>query len=290
MNTAQELHLAGQSIWYDNIQRSLLRNGELAGMIARGEIRGVTSNPTIFMHAITRSHDYDSSLAPLLDAGLTAEQIFFHLAIEDIQAAADLFRPLYDESRGGDGYVSLEGQPSPGAGYRRYAGAGKRAVAACGPAEPDDQNPSHPGGAAGDRRCDCRGDQHQRDADLLAAALRKSHGCVPVGPGAPCSVRPAVRIDRLRGVVLRLAGRYQRGRTPGEDPRLRIPRWRQKRSICSAKQPSPTPAWRMPTSRKCSLRTGSKSLQRRERAFNARCGRQPAPKTPPIAMWSTWRS
>jgi transaldolase len=111
VNTIQELVAAGQSVWYDNIQRSLLRNGELAGMIEREEIRGVTSNPTIFMNAITKSQDYDAGLTPLAQAGQSAEDIFWHLAIEDIQAAADMFRPLYDESNGGDGYVSLEVNP-----------------------------------------------------------------------------------------------------------------------------------------------------------------------------------
>jgi transaldolase len=111
MNTTLQLLQAGQSIWYDNIQRGLLKNGELGGMIERGEIRGVTSNPTIFMNAITKSKDYDESLLPLVNTGLSDEEIFFHLAIEDIQAAADLFLPLYQETRGGDGYVSLEVSP-----------------------------------------------------------------------------------------------------------------------------------------------------------------------------------
>ena len=111
MNTIQQLHAAGQSIWYDNIQRSLLDNGELAGMIACGEVRGVTSNPTIFMNAIIKSHDYDAGLALLAKAGKSAEEIFWQLAIEDIRAAADLFRPIYDESSAGDGYVSLEVNP-----------------------------------------------------------------------------------------------------------------------------------------------------------------------------------
>ncbi len=111
MNTILQLLEAGQSVWYDNIQRSLLKNGALAGMIARGEIRGVTSNPTIFMNAITKSQDYDASLRPLAGSGLSDEEIFFHLAVEDIQAAADLFLPLYRESEGGDGYVSLEVSP-----------------------------------------------------------------------------------------------------------------------------------------------------------------------------------
>lgn len=115
MNTAQQLHAAGQSIWYDNIQRSLLDNGApgggLGGMIERGEIRGVTSNPTIFMNAIVKSTDYDEGLLPLALLGRGAEDIFWELAIDDIQAAADLFRPLYEESGGGDGYVSLEVSP-----------------------------------------------------------------------------------------------------------------------------------------------------------------------------------
>ena len=111
MNTSQQLSNAGQSVWYDNVERRLLNNGELAGMIARGEIRGVTSNPTIFMNAVTKSNDYDAGLAPLAKAGKSGEEIFWDLAIEDIQAAADQLRPLYDESNKGDGYVSLEVNP-----------------------------------------------------------------------------------------------------------------------------------------------------------------------------------
>jgi len=111
MNTTLQLLEAGQSVWYDNIQRGLLRNGELAGMIQRGEIRGVTSNPSIFMNAITKSRDYDDSLLPLVSSRLSDEEIFFSLAIEDIQAAADLFQRLYQETGGADGYVSLEVSP-----------------------------------------------------------------------------------------------------------------------------------------------------------------------------------
>ncbi len=112
MNTAQQLAQVGQSLWYDNIQRGLLDNGEMAGMVARGEIRGVTSNPTIFMNAITKSNDYDAGLAPLAAIGQSAEAIFWQLAIEDIQAAAGLFLPLYRETDGGDGFVSIEVNPS----------------------------------------------------------------------------------------------------------------------------------------------------------------------------------
>ena len=111
MNPIQQLHALGQSIWYDNIQRKLLENGELAAMIARGEIRGVTSNPSIFHNAIAKSHDYAAALRPLAARGESKEAIYEALAIADIQAACDLFLPLYEETGGGDGYVSLEVSP-----------------------------------------------------------------------------------------------------------------------------------------------------------------------------------
>ncbi|PKN92840.1 MAG: transaldolase [Chloroflexi bacterium HGW-Chloroflexi-6] len=107
----QNLTLLGQSLWYDNIQRRLLESGELAAMIERGDIRGVTSNPTIFHNAISKTNDYDSALVPLALSGWDAESIFWQLAVEDIRAACDLFAPLYAETFGVDGYVSLEVSP-----------------------------------------------------------------------------------------------------------------------------------------------------------------------------------
>ncbi len=107
----QQLTQFGQSLWYDNIQRRLLDSGELAAMIARGDIRGVTSNPTIFHNAISKTSDYDSALVPLALSGWDAESIFWQLAVEDIRAACDLFAPLYAETYGVDGYVSLEVSP-----------------------------------------------------------------------------------------------------------------------------------------------------------------------------------
>lgn len=111
MNTSQKLHQVGQSIWYDTIQRGTLHSGEFAGLVAREEIRGVTSNPTIFMHAMTKSGDYDAALAPLARAGHSAKEIFWQLAIEDIMTGADLLLPLYRQSGGGDGFISLEVSP-----------------------------------------------------------------------------------------------------------------------------------------------------------------------------------
>ena len=111
MNPITKLTQLGQSLWYDNIQRKLLDSGELTAMIQRGDIRGVTSNPSIFNAAIAKSTDYDPALKSLAWAGWDAEKIFWQLAIEDIRSACVAFMPLYEEANGGDGYVSLEVSP-----------------------------------------------------------------------------------------------------------------------------------------------------------------------------------
>jgi transaldolase len=101
----------GQSVWYDNIERRLLASGELTRMIREDGLRGVTSNPTIFEKAIGGSRDYDEELAELIGRGLSTQAIYERLAIEDIRLATDLFRPIYDETGGQDGFVSLEVSP-----------------------------------------------------------------------------------------------------------------------------------------------------------------------------------
>ncbi len=106
-----KLNQIGQSIWYDNIERKLLNDGTLAGMIQQGEIRGITSNPSIFNKAISQSSEYDQEIQSLTEKGLSKKEIYENLAVRDIQAAADLFRSLYDETQGADGYVSLEVSP-----------------------------------------------------------------------------------------------------------------------------------------------------------------------------------
>jgi transaldolase len=104
-----------QSLWYDNIERRLLENGALAAMIANGEIRGITSNPSIFHHAIADDEGYRAyaqALKSMSWAGYNRQDIFDRLSIEDIRAAADLFGDLYETTHGGDGYVSLEVSPT----------------------------------------------------------------------------------------------------------------------------------------------------------------------------------
>jgi len=109
--TLRTTRLYGQSIWYDNIRRGLIRNGELAQLVDQG-VLGITSNPTIFEKAISGSSDYDEGFAALVQAGKSAEEIYETLAVEDIRAACDVLSPAFDATDGVDGRVSLEVLPS----------------------------------------------------------------------------------------------------------------------------------------------------------------------------------
>jgi transaldolase len=109
-NQLEQLTAAGQSIWYDNIRRSMFASGELHKLIENG-LRGMTSNPTIFEHAIDTGTDYDEQLKSLVGKESDPQKLFEALAEKDICAALDEFRPLYDKTNGGDGYVSLEVSP-----------------------------------------------------------------------------------------------------------------------------------------------------------------------------------
>lgn len=110
-NKVKQIHSFGQSIWLDFIARSIIKSGELKNLIDEDGIRGVTSNPAIFEKAITSSSDYDADIRELSEKTDDNEEIFFGLAVTDIQAATDLFKGVYEESKGEDGYVSLEVSP-----------------------------------------------------------------------------------------------------------------------------------------------------------------------------------
>jgi transaldolase len=111
MKPTRALHDLGQSLWLDNITRNLLRTGVLRHYIDELSVTGLTSNPTIFDHAIKNSDDYDDAIRSRLAQGESGERLFFELALEDLTEAADLFRPIYDRTGGVDGWVSLEVSP-----------------------------------------------------------------------------------------------------------------------------------------------------------------------------------
>ncbi len=111
MDPVQSVHSLGQSLWLDNIRRDSLDSGELTDRAAAGELRGVTSNPTIFESAILSSENYSVDLRRFAQTGWTADRIFDQLAVDDIRAAADAFLPLFEQTNGGDGFVSIEVNP-----------------------------------------------------------------------------------------------------------------------------------------------------------------------------------
>ncbi|MEY2929437.1 MAG: hypothetical protein RL033_186 [Pseudomonadota bacterium] len=100
----------GQSLWYDNLERGLLRSGAFQALVTAG-VRGCTSNPTIFEKAIRSSTEYETALRKLVSQGQGVEEIYYDLVVSDIQGAADVLRPIYDASEARDGYISVEVQP-----------------------------------------------------------------------------------------------------------------------------------------------------------------------------------
>ena len=111
MKATETLHDEGQSLWLDNITRDLLESGTLVRYIDELSVTGLTSNPTIFDHAIKNSRDYDAAIREKTAAGKAGEGLFFELALEDLTRAADLFRPIHQATNGVDGWVSLEVSP-----------------------------------------------------------------------------------------------------------------------------------------------------------------------------------
>jgi transaldolase len=111
MKATGTLHHEGQSLWLDNITRDLLQSGTLKRYVDELSVTGLTSNPTIFDHAIKNSSAYDAAIRKKGKEGKSGEDLFFELALEDLARAADLFRPIWDRTRGVDGWVSLEVSP-----------------------------------------------------------------------------------------------------------------------------------------------------------------------------------
>ena len=111
MKPTQQLHDLGQSLWLDNITRDILDNGTLKSYIDELSVTGLTSNPTIFDQAIKKSALYDPAIHDGMARGLSGETLFFDLALDDLTRAADLFRPIHNQTKGVDGWVSLEVSP-----------------------------------------------------------------------------------------------------------------------------------------------------------------------------------
>ena len=130
MNAPRQLHEAGQSLWLDNIHKRLITSGTLARYVDDFYVTGVTSNPTILEKAISASADYDAAITAALESGTTnAEDLVFAVVLEDLLAAADLLRPVFDATGGTDGYVSVEVSPDLADDAEGTIAAGRRLFA-----------------------------------------------------------------------------------------------------------------------------------------------------------------
>jgi transaldolase len=110
-NTWKEVERLGQSLWYDNLSRTFISGGKIASMIEEIGLRGITSNPSIFEKSITGSDEYDADIETAIHDGLTTSEIYERLTTDDVRSAADVMRPVFDRTKGVDGYVSIEVEP-----------------------------------------------------------------------------------------------------------------------------------------------------------------------------------
>ena len=181
-NPLNQLAQAGQAVWLDFIERKILENGEFKRLIDDDDLRGVTSNPSIFEKAIGEGDEYDDAVKAALESGGDADPatLFDVLAIADIRAACDQLRPVYDRLGGQDGYASLEVSPYLAMDTRGHHRRGQASLACGRPAEPDDQGSRHQGRNAGHPPTDRRRDQRQRHA-----AVRPGWPLSGRGRGAP---------------------------------------------------------------------------------------------------------
>ena len=208
-----ELSARGVSVWFDTLSRDLLETGELARMIEEDAVVGVTSNPTIFQKALAEGDRYDEQIRELQDVS-DPREVFFALAMDDIRAACDLLRPVWDETAGVDGFVSLEVDPTLAYDREATYEQALRFHEEVEPREPVRQDPGHPDRARGDRGLHRAGQVDQRHAHLLAAALRGGRRGVPARARAARGSRRGPGAGQLRRQLLRLPRRHRGGQAP----------------------------------------------------------------------------
>ena len=217
MKATQQLHNLGQSLWLDNITRDLLDSGTLGKYIEELSVTGLTSNPTIFDHAIKNSAAYDAAIRDGLRKGSAAEQVFFNLALEDITRAADLFRPIHERTNGTDGWVSLEVSPMVAHDTASTIAAAKDLHARAKRPNVFIKIPGTKEGLASHRRGDLRRHSRERDAAVLARPIPGVRGGVPARGRAPHRFRPESGCGFGRVCVHQPLGHRRRGEGSGDD-------------------------------------------------------------------------
>ena len=187
MKPTKIIHDLGQSLWLDNITRDLLNSGTLQRYIDEFSVTGLTSNPTIFDHAIRNSADYDDDIAQGAARAKSREDLFFDLALADLTRAADLFQPIFSRTDGVDGWVSLEVSPSLAYDTQRSLAAARNLHQRGGKPNLFIKDSRHNGGIARDRRGDFRRRSGQCHAAVFARAICRR------GRGLPARSRTAHR-------------------------------------------------------------------------------------------------
>ena len=212
MNPVKALENHGQAVWLDFLARGFVAKGDLKQLIDTDGVKGVTSNPSIFEKAIGSSDEYDGAIGNALKKGdRPVAELFEHLAIEDIQNAADVLRPVYDQLKGEDGFVSLEVSPYLAMDTKGTIAEAERLWKDVGSQEPDGQGAGDAGRPARDPASDRRGHQHQHHAAVLAEGLCAGRRGLSRGPGKIRQGRRRSLSRRQRRQLLRQPDR-QRGR------------------------------------------------------------------------------
>ena len=201
MKSTKTLHDLGQSLWLDNITRSLVNSGTLHRYIEEFSVTGLTSNPTIFDHAIRNSADYDNDISRSTSRAKPPEDLFFDLALADLTRAAELFQPIFARTDRVDGWVSLEVSPLFAHDTNRTLAAARDLHQRGGKSNLFIKNSRHGGGSAGNRGSDLRRRSNQRHAPVLSRAIYRGGRSLPAwrraahrGGAQPCS--------RLSGIAL----------------------------------------------------------------------------------------
>ena len=199
MKATETLHEQGQSLWLDNITRSMLDNGVVQRYIDRYSVTGLTSNPSIFDKAI-QSGDYDDAIREKAKAGLSGEDLFFELAIEDLQRAADLFLPIHERTARHRRLVLARGLARARVRHREDGRCREGPLRARRSAQPVHQDPGHRGGPPCDRGSHCEWRARERDAPLRRGAV----------PGGRRRLHEGDRAARRATTRIRSSGRWHR--------------------------------------------------------------------------------
>ena len=266
MKATETLHDRGQSLWLDNITRDLLETGTLARYIGELSVTGLTSNPTIFDHAIKNSSAYDAAIRKKVKEGKSGEELFFELALEDLTRAADLFRPIWDRTRRRGRLGVARGVAAAGPRHRQHAGRRQGPARPGGTTEPPHQDPRHQGRAAGHRGGDLRRHTDQRDAPLLARAIPGGGRRVHAGHRAPHGRRAPARGRLGRLGVHQPMGRGGQGQGAGRR--------------CATSSASRSRSGRTRRTARCSARRAGSASSTPAPARSACCGPARARRTP----------